>query len=123
MKPENEVREEEFREEMAQRELELKLECLKREFELFRKKRKSGKKVISSQNEAKLAQLEHEIIGQEVTKRNVEKNQNSMVSEKITPLKHNLVPGPNVNTDAESKDHFSNPCTELKPGMTSGYLS
>ena len=28
-----------------------------------------------------------------------------------------------MNTDAESKDHFSNPCTELKPGMTSGYVS
>ena len=118
VKRENQVREEEFREETAQMELELKLEYRKREFELLRKKRESEKAVISAQNEAELAQLEHEIIGQEVTERNAEKNQNSKVSETITSLKPYL-----MNTDAESKDHFSNPCTELKPGMTSGYIS
>lgn len=88
VKRENEVREEEFCEEMAQRELELKLEYRKREFELLRKKRESEKTVISAQNEAKLAQLEHKIIGQEVTERNAEKNQNSKISETITSLKH-----------------------------------
>ena len=118
VKRENQVREEEFREETAQKELQLKLEYQKREFELLRKKRESDKAVIAAQNEAELAQLEHEIIGQEVTEGNAEKNQNSKVSETITSLKPYL-----MNTDAESKDHFSNPCTELKPGITSGYVS
>ena len=89
-----------------------------------KKKRESEKAVISAQNEAELAQLEHEIIGKEVTERNAEKNQDNKVSETVISLKHlYLVPSPNVNTDAESKDHFSNPCTELNPGMTSGYVS
>ena len=123
VKRENEVRQEEFREEMAQRELELKLEYRKREFELLRKIRESEKTVISAQNEAELSQLEHEIIGQEVTERNSEKNQNSKVSVTITSLRHYLAPSPNVNTDVESKDHFSNPCTELKPAITSEYVS
>ena len=71
------------------------------------KKRESEKAIISTQNEAKLAQLEHEIIGQEA----VEKKQNSKVSETVTSLKHCLVPSPNANTDAESMDKFANPCT------------
>ena len=105
VKRENEFHEEEFHEEMAQRELELKLEYRKRELELLRKKRESEKAIISAQNEAELAQLEDEIIGQEV----VEKKQESKVSETaVTSLKHCLVPSPNANTDAESMDKFSN---------------
>ena len=57
MKREDKVREEEFHEEMAQRELEFKLEHWKREFELLGKKRESEKAVISGQNEAEIAQL------------------------------------------------------------------
>ena len=89
------------------------------DLELLRKKRESEKAIISAQNEAELAQLEDEIIGQEV----VEKKQDSKVSETVTSLKHCLVPGPNANTDAESMDKFSNPRTVLYSGMTSGYVS
>ena len=59
VKREKEVREQEFRDDMAQRELELKLEYRKREFEIIWKKRESEKAVIAAQNEAELAQLEH----------------------------------------------------------------
>ena len=119
VKRENEVRDEEFREEMAQRELELKLEYRKREVELLRKKRESKKAINSAQNEAEIAQLEHELIGQEV----VEKKQDSKVSETVTSLKRCLVTSPNANTDAESVDKFSNHRTVLNSGMTSGYVS
>ena len=77
-------------------------------------RKESEKAVISAHNEAKLAQLKHEIIGQEVTERNAEKNQVNKVSETVTPLKHCLIPSPNVNTDAESMDNVSNPRTELE---------
>ena len=119
VKQENEVCEKEFCEEMAQRELELKLEYRKWKLKLLQKKRESKKAIISAQNEAELAQLEHEIIGQDVGV----KKQDSKVSETVTSLKHCLVPSPNTNTDAESKDKFSKPCTVLNSGMTSGYVS
>ena len=65
VKRDNEVREQYFQEEMAQKELEWKLECRKRELELLRRKREDEMAVISAQNQAEVAQLEHEILGQE----------------------------------------------------------
>ena len=89
----------------------------------WKKKRESDKAVVSAQNEAEVAQLEYETIGQEVTERNAEKYQDNKVSETVTSLKRCLVPSPNVNTDAEIMDNYSNPRTELNPRMTSGYVS
>lgn len=65
VKRDNEVREQEFQEEMAQRELDWKLECRKRELDLLRKKREDEMAVISAQNQAEVANLKHEILGQE----------------------------------------------------------
>ena len=64
VKRDNEVREEELREEMAQKELELKLQRRKRKPDLLRKKREDEMAVISARNQAEVAQLEHEILGQ-----------------------------------------------------------
>ncbi|PFX12711.1 hypothetical protein AWC38_SpisGene23285 [Stylophora pistillata] len=50
---------------MAQRELEWKLECQKRELDLLRRKREDEMAVISAQNQAEVAHLEPEILGQE----------------------------------------------------------
>ena len=66
IKRENEAREKEFREEMAQRELELKLEYRKRELDLLRKKRENDMAIISAQDQADVAQLENEILGQDL---------------------------------------------------------
>ena len=58
VKRDNEIREQDFHEEMAQRELEWKLECRKRELDLLRKKRED-EIAISAQNQAEVAELEH----------------------------------------------------------------
>ena len=90
---------------MAQRDWELKLESRKRELKVVIVV-KVVKVVIAAQNEPELAQVEHEMIAQEVTERNAEKSQDNKVSETITSLKHYFVPSPNVNIDAENKDNF-----------------
>lgn len=86
---------------------------------MLRKKRESEKAIIVAQNEEELAQLEQEIIGQEV----VQKKQDSMVGETVTSHKRCLVPSPNANNNAESMDKVSNPRAVLNSGMTSGYVS
>ena len=50
---------------MAQRELELKLECRKRELDLLWKKRENEMDLISAQDQTEMAQLEHEILRQD----------------------------------------------------------
>ena len=115
----NEVREQEFQEEMAQRELEWKLECRKRELELLRRKREDEMAVISAQNQAEVAHLEHEILGQESNEGNASNDEISKVSKSSPSLKHYVVPSPKAITEVESKD---SPCTEVKPGITTGYV-
>ena len=91
----------------AQHVLELKLQYRNKSLSCF--ERKEG------------AQLE--IMGQGVTERKAEKNQDNKVSETVTSLKHCSVPIPNVNTDAERMDKsVSNPHTTLNLGITSGYV-
>ena len=50
---------------MAQRDIEWKLECRKRELDLLRRKREDEMAVFSVQNQFEVAHLEHEILGQE----------------------------------------------------------
>lgn len=50
---------------MAQKELERKLECWEQERNLLRRKREDQMAVISAQKQAEVAQLKHEILGQE----------------------------------------------------------
>lgn len=108
---------------MAQRELELKLEYRKRELDLLRRKRENDMAIISAQDQAEVAHLENEILGQdliegkEVTERRVKVNQTS------PSLKHYLVPSPHTVSDLDSKDEHSSPCIEVEPGMTTGYGS
>ena len=108
---------------MAQRELELKLEYRKRELDLLRRKRENDMAIISAQDQAEVAHLENEILGQdliegkEVTERRVKVNQTS------PSLKHYLVPSPHTVSDLDSKDEHSSQCIEVEPGMTTGYGS
>ena len=104
VKRDNEVREQEFQEEMAQKELEWKLECRKRELDLLRRKREDEMAVISAQNQAEVAQLEHEILGQESSEGKAPSDEISKVSKSSPSLKHYVVPSPKVITEVESKD-------------------
>ena len=109
----NQVRELELRDEMAQRELEWQLECRKRELDLLRKKREDEMAVISAKNQAEAAQLESEMLGQEYNEGR--DNETDKVS-KLSPFtKRYLVPTPEVTTEVESKD---SPYTNLKPGIS-----
>ena len=51
---------------MAQREFEWKLECRKRELDLLGKKIEGEIAIISAQNQAEVAQLEHQILDQPI---------------------------------------------------------
>ena len=112
------MREEEFREEMAQKELELKLERRKRELDLLRKKREDEMAVISARNQAEVAQLEHEILGQEAIEGKDNNDQISKVSKTSPSLKHYLVPSSHAITEDESKDNFSSSRVELSTETT-----
>ena len=121
-KRDNEVREQELLEVIAQKELELKLELRKRELELLRKKRENEEAVISVQNQAEIAQLEHEILGQESIdgKRNkVQSSEIGKVSNIDTPsLKSYLVPSPKESTGTGSKDNISSSRADGSPVVT-----
>lgn len=104
---------------MAQRELEWKLECRKRELNLLRRKREDKMAVISAQNQAVVTQLEHKILGQESNEGKASNNEISKVSKSLPSLKHYVVPSPKAITEVESKD---SPCTDVKPGITKGYV-
>ena len=87
---------------MVQKELEWKLECRKRELELFRRKREDELAVIYAQNQAEVAQLEHEILGQESNKGKASNDEISKVSKPSPPLKHDVVPSPKTITEVEN---------------------
>ena len=118
-KRDNEVREQELLELIAQKELELKLE-------LLRKKRENEEAVISAQNQSEIAQLEHEILGQESIdgKRNkVQSSEVGKVSNTDTPsLKPYLVPSPKESTGTGSKDNISSSRADVSPVVTLGYV-
>ena len=126
-KRDNEVREQELLGVIAQKELELKLELRKREPELLRKKRENEEAVISAQNQAEIAQLEYEILGQESIdgKRNkVQSSEIGKVSNTDMPsLKPYLVPSPKESTGTGSKDDISNSRADVSPVVTFGYVS
>ena len=126
-KRDNEVREQELLEVIAQKELELKLELRKRELELLRKKTENEEGVISAQNQAEIAKLEHEILGQESIdgKRNkVQSSEIGNVSNIDTPsLKPYLVPSPKESTGTGSKDNISSSRADVSPVVTLGYVS
>ena len=106
----NQVRELELQEEMAQRELEWQLECRKQELDLLRKKREDEMAVISAKDQAEAAQLESEMLGQEYNEGR--DNEADKVSKPSSFSKHYLVPTPK---EVESKD--------FKPGISQGYVS
>ena len=60
--------------------------------------------VISAQNQAEVAQLEHEILGQESSEGKAPSDEISKVSKSSPSLKHYVVPSPKVITEVESKD-------------------
>ena len=107
-KRDNEVREQELLEVIAQKELELKLELRKRELELLRKKRENEEAVISAQNQAEIAQLEHEILGQESIDGKRNKVQSSEIKE---------------STGTGIKDNISSSRADVSPVVTLGYVS
>lgn len=74
--------------------------------------------VISAQNQAEVAHLEHEIVGQESNEGKASNDEICKVSKSSPSLKHYVVPSPKAITEVESKD---SPCTEVKPGVTKGY--
>lgn len=119
VKRDNEVCQQEFQEEMVQKELEWKLECRKGELELLRWKREDEMALISAQNQAEVAQLEHEILGQESNEGKASNDEISEVSNSSPSLKHYVVPSPKAITEVESKD---SPCTEVKPGIIKEYV-
>ena len=119
VKRDNEVRELEFQEEMVQKELEWKLECRKPELDLLRRKRDDEMAVISAQNEAEVAQLEHEILGQESNEGKASNDEISKVSKSSPSLKHYVEPSPKAISEVESKD---SPCTEVKRGIVKEYV-
>ena len=125
-KRDNEVREQELLEVIAQKELEVKLELRKPEIELLRKKRENEEAVISAQNQAEIAQFEHEILGQESidTKRNkVQSSEIGKVSNIDTPsLKPYLVASPKESTGTGSKDNISSSRADVSPVVTLGYV-
>ena len=118
--------EREFQEEMAQKELEWKLECRKRELDLLRKKREDEMAVISAQNQAEVAQLEHEILGQESSEGKASNDEISKVSKSSPSLKHYLVPSPKVITEVESKgshlkENVYTDSSQERPAVSYGY--
>ena len=114
---------------MVQKELERKLECRKRELDQLRRKRNDEMAVISAQNQAEVAQkkkkkaevaqLEHEILGQESNEGKASKDEISKVSKSSPSLKHYVVPSPKAISEVESKD---SPCTEVKRGIVKKYV-
>ena len=108
----NEICEQEFQEEMAQRELEWKLECRKRELDLLRKKREDEIAIISAQNQAEVAQLEHQILDQPIEGKLYETGK---VSTSLPYLNGYLVPSPKEFADISS-------CTKVTPGISDGYI-
>jgi len=82
--------------------------------------------VISAQNQAEVAQLEHEILeheilGQESNEGKASNDEISKVCKSSPSLKHyvHVVPSPKTFTEVESKD---SPCTEVKPGIVKEYV-
>ena len=126
-KRDNEVREQELLEVIAQKELELKLGLRKCELELLRKKRENEEAVISAQTQAEIAQLKHKILGRESIdgKRNkVQSSEIGKVSNIDTPsLKPYLVPSPKESTGTRSKDNISSSRADVSPVVTLGYVS
>ena len=88
---------------MAQKESEWTLECQKQEPKLLRRKREHEMAVISTQDQAKMAQLEHEILGQESREGKACSDKISKVSKSSPSLNHYLVPSPKVITEVETK--------------------
>lgn len=75
--------------------------------------------VISVQNQAEVAQIEHEILGQESNEGKASNDEISKVSKSLPSLKHYVVPSPKKINEVESKD---SPCTEVKPGIIKEYV-
>ena len=96
----------------------LKLERRKRELDLLRKKRQDEMAVISARNQAEVAQLEHEILGQEAIEGKDNNDQISKVSKTLPSLKRYLVPSSHAITEDESKDNLEMTVTVSQP--TSG---
>lgn len=100
---------------MTQRELELKLECRKRELDLQRKKRDSKIALIAAQNQTGMAQLEQDILRQESIEG---KESDDQITDKVSvtspSFKHFLAPSTHAVTDFESRGNHSRPCTDVK---------
>ena len=81
--------------------------------DLLRKKREDEMAVISAKDQAEVAQLESEMLGQEYNEGR--DNEADKVSKPSSFSKHYLVPTPKETTEVESKD--------FKPGISQGYVS
>lgn len=75
--------------------------------------------MISAQNQAEVAHLEHEILGQEFNERKASNDEIFKVSKSSPSLKHYVVPSPKATSEVERKD---SPCTEVEPGITKGHV-
>ena len=79
--------------------------------------------IISAQDQAEVAHLENEILGQDLIKGKEVTERRGKVSQTSPSLKHYLVPSPHTVSDLHSKDENSSACIEVEPGMTTGYVS
>ena len=79
--------------------------------------------IISAQDQAEVAQLENEILGQDLIEGKEVVERRVKVSQRSPSLKHYLVPSPHTVSDLHSKDEHSSPCIKVEPGMTTGYAS
>ena len=66
-----------------------------------------------------MAQLEHEILGQESNEGKASNEEISKVSKSSPSLKHFVVPSPKAIREVESKD---SPCTEVKRGIVKEFV-
>ena len=87
--------------------------------EHYLRKKEDEMAVISVQNQAEVAQIEHEILGQESNEGKASNDEISKVSKSLPSLKHYVVPSPKKINEVESKD---SPCTEVKPGIIKEYV-
>ena len=71
--------------------------------------------MISAQNQAEVAHLVHEILGQESNEGKASSDEIFKVSKYSPPLKHYVVFSPKAISEVESQD---SPCTKVKPGIT-----
>ncbi|PFX20145.1 hypothetical protein AWC38_SpisGene15396 [Stylophora pistillata] len=75
--------------------------------------------VLSAQNQAEVAHLEHEILGQEFNEGKASNDEIFKVSKSSPSLKHYVVPSPKATSEVERKD---SPSTEVKPGITKEHV-